>query len=77
MSEAPWTRQIRLLLDQAIQSVNALRIRDYEDHGVRAATTFLALNAMLFGPEILMKLLPSSCVAHAGSAELARLSVWL
>jgi VWFA-related protein len=43
MSDAPWTRQIQPLLNQAIQNVNALRIKDYQDGGVRAAATFMAL----------------------------------
>jgi VWFA-related protein len=42
--EEPWTKQVRLLLDQAIAKVNALRIQDYKDEGVSAAATFLALN---------------------------------
>jgi VWFA-related protein len=41
---APWTRQIRPLLDQTIDKVNALRIEDYKDQGGRSAATFLALN---------------------------------
>jgi VWFA-related protein len=43
-ADPPWTRQIGPLLDQAIQNVNALRIQEYKDEGVRIATTFLALN---------------------------------
>lgn len=43
-SDAPWTRQIRPLLDQTIDKVNALRIEDYKDAGGRTAATFLALN---------------------------------
>lgn len=45
--DPPWTRQIRPLLDQAIEKVNALRIQDYKDQGVRAAATFLALDQIV------------------------------
>jgi VWFA-related protein len=41
--DVPWTAQIQPLLEQAIQNVNAFRIKDYQDEGVRAATTFMAL----------------------------------
>jgi VWFA-related protein len=43
-SDPPWTQQIRPLLDQAMQNVNALRIQEFKDQGVRIAGTFLALN---------------------------------
>lgn len=42
--DPPWTGQIRPLLDQAIDKVNALRIEDYKDQGSRTAATFLALD---------------------------------
>jgi VWFA-related protein len=41
--DAPWTRQIQPLLDQAIQNINAVRLKDYQDDGVRATATFMAL----------------------------------
>jgi VWFA-related protein len=41
--DPPWTRQTRALLDQAIQKINALRIKDYQDQGFIAAATFMAL----------------------------------
>jgi len=41
--DPPWTRQTRLLLDRAIQKINALRIKDYQDQGFIAAATFMAL----------------------------------
>jgi VWFA-related protein len=44
--DSPWTQQARPLLDQAIAKVNALRIKDYQDEGVSAAATFLALNQL-------------------------------
>jgi len=46
LTDASWTRQIHPLLDQAIQNVNGLRLKDYTDQGVVAATTFLALNEL-------------------------------
>jgi VWFA-related protein len=42
--DSPWTQQVRPLLDQAIEKVNAVRIQDYKDQGVRVAATFLALH---------------------------------
>jgi VWFA-related protein len=45
-TDAPWTQQIHPLLDQAIQNVNRLRLKDYTDQGVVAAATFLALNEL-------------------------------
>jgi len=43
-SDPPWTQQVRPLLDQTIDKVNALRIEDYKDPGGRAAATLLALD---------------------------------
>lgn len=43
-SDSPWTQQVRPLLDREIEKVNALRIQDYKDQGVRVAATFLALD---------------------------------
>lgn len=45
-SDPPWTRQTRVLLDQAIQKINALRIQDYHDQGMIAAATFMALGQL-------------------------------
>jgi VWFA-related protein len=41
-----WTRQIRPLLDDAIQKVYGFRTVDYRDPGYRAATTFVALSKL-------------------------------
>jgi len=43
---APWTRQVRPLLDQAMQTVYGIRPKDYRDQGIRAASTFLALGEL-------------------------------
>jgi VWFA-related protein len=43
-ADPPWTGQIRPLLDQAIEKVNALRTQDYKDQGARSAATFMALD---------------------------------
>lgn len=45
-SDSPWTQQVRQLLDQEIEKVNALRIQDYKDQGIRVAATFLALDEL-------------------------------
>jgi hypothetical protein len=56
----PWTRQIQPILDQAIEKVNALGIKEYQDAGVRASATFFALNeignsfTMLPGPKAIV-----------------------
>jgi hypothetical protein len=39
-TDPPWTQQVRPLLDQTIDKVNALRIEDYKDPGYRTAATF-------------------------------------
>ncbi len=44
--DVPWTRQVRPLLDQAVEKVNARRLKDYQDEGTRTAATFLALNQL-------------------------------
>jgi VWFA-related protein len=44
--DPPWTQQVRPLLDQAIQKVNAMRLKEYQDEGVSAAATFFALSAL-------------------------------
>ena len=41
---ASWTQQVRPLLDQAIEKVNARRLKDFQDQGTRTAATFLALD---------------------------------
>ncbi len=43
---APWTKQIRALLDDGIQKVYGFRTVDYADPGYRAATTFAALTML-------------------------------
>ncbi len=42
----PWTKQIRPLLDAAIQRVYGFKTVDFRDLGYRAATTFLALSKL-------------------------------
>jgi VWFA-related protein len=39
-ANAPWTRQVRPLLERAIQNVSAQRIMEYADLGVDSAVTF-------------------------------------
>jgi VWFA-related protein len=45
-TDGPWTRQVRPLLDQAIQKVYGFRPKDYHDLGVLSATTFRALGEL-------------------------------
>jgi VWFA-related protein len=45
-ADPPWTQQVRPLLDQAILNVNAFRLKDYQDEGVRSAATFMALDQL-------------------------------
>jgi VWFA-related protein len=42
----PWTRQIKPLLDKAIEKVYGIRPESERDVGYRAATTFTALNVL-------------------------------
>src|SRR5208283_1923909 len=76
--DQPWTRQIRPLLDQAIDVVHGFRLMDYRDEGIRAVTTFNRLAqlsdqlAKIPGPKTILWIttgVPNSIVYEYGGCR--------